>query len=93
MLTLTRPLKLDLPDWLSSYFETGWERYQQGLDFEPSTVGQSFKTFEEYVVWVVEELVKEDYERFKIKQRADQGKISTAIQKALRQSLEVERTK
>jgi len=80
-------ISLDLPDWLLGYFETGWERYRQGLDFEPSTVGHSFENFEEYVSWVVGELVKADYERFKTKQKEDIAKISGSIQTALKKSL------
>jgi hypothetical protein len=90
---MSEKLSLNFPEWLLSYFETGWNRYQQGLDFQPSTVGQSFRNFDEYVVWVIEELVKGDYERFKIKQREDLNKVSLAVRRALERSLEVERSK
>jgi hypothetical protein len=81
---------LNLPEWLRSYFETGWSRYQQGLNFQPSTEGQSFSTFEEYVVWLIGELVKEDYNRFKELQRKDLNKISEAIKISLEKCIEKE---
>ena len=76
-----------------SYLETGWVRYQQGLEFHPSTIGKSFESFEEYASWIVEVLLKADYEQFKIKQQEALSKVSSAVKRALNRSLEVERNK
>jgi len=87
---MSEKLSLNFPEWLLSYFEMGWTRYQQGLGFQPSTEGQSFSTFEEYVVWVIGELVKEDYNRFKELCKKDLNKISEAIKISLEKCIEKE---
>ena len=83
-------LCLEFPDWIYTYFETGWLRYREGLDAYPSTEGLSFETLEEYAAWVIESLVRSDYERFKEHHRKDMSKISEAIETMLENSLKKE---
>jgi hypothetical protein len=86
-------LSLRLPEWLYSYFEVGWMRYEQGLDSFYSFEGERFNSFEEYVVGVIEKLIKADYERFKIKHREDLMSLPEAINQAIEKCREKESLK
>jgi len=83
-------LCLEFPNWIYTNFEIGWDRYQEGLETYPSSEGLSFDSFEEYVVWVIENLVKMDFERFKEHHRRDMNKLPLAIETALEKSLKKE---
>lgn len=76
---MSKIISLELPDWIYSYFEIGWMRYEQGLDTFFSFEGKKFDSFEEYVLGVICELVIADYERFKSKQRDSLSKLGDTI--------------
>lgn len=75
----SKSLSLRLPEWLYSYFEVGWMRYEQGVDIFHSVEDKCFDSFEAYIVGVIEELVKADYKRFKEKQREDLKSLDETI--------------
>ena len=83
-------VRLGLPDWLYSYFEFGWMRYEQGLDTFFSIEGKKFDSFEEYIVGVIYELVIADYDRFKSEQRDSLNKLGETIIRTVDKCVEKE---
>ena len=68
-------------------------RHEQGLDSFVSVEGERFNSFEEYVVGVMEELVRSDYERFKKIHREALKSLPEAINIALKRCEEKESEK
>lgn len=90
---MSKSLSLELPDWLYSYFEIGWMRYEQGLDGFFSVEGKEFDSFEEYVLGVICELVVVDYDRFKSEQRDSLNKLDETIIRTVDKCVEKELSK
>ena len=87
---VSKSLNLEIPDWLYSYFEIGWMRYEQGLDSFISIDGEKLDSFEEYIVGVIYKLVIADYDRFKSKQRDSLNKLGETIIRTVDKCVEKE---